>query len=313
VNDKLEFLIALAREKHFGRAAEACGVTQPTLSAGIRQLEEGFGVLLVNRGSRYLGLTLEGERVLEWARRIVGDTRAMRADIRALREGLVGHLRIAAVPTALAMVPLLTNPYRERHPGVRFTVHSCNSIEIFRLIDNLEVEAGLTYLDNEPLGRVRAYPLYQERYRLLTSPGAKLGDRERVTWAEVARIPLCLLTPDMQNRRILNRLLSADGHVPTPAMESNSMIALVAHVRTGKWATVMPERLADTLGLTETIRAIPIVAPDVSHTIGLVVPPREPMTPLCAALVQEATRMAANDRDVLSQHSGQAIAAGPEA
>jgi DNA-binding transcriptional LysR family regulator len=292
LNDKLEFLIALAREQHFGRAAEACGVTQPTLSAGIKQLEEGFGVLLVNRGSRYLGLTAEGERVLDWARRIVGDTRAMRDDIRALRHGLVGHLRIAAIPTALAMVPMLTTPFRDRHTGVRFTILSRNSVEILHLLENLEIDAGLTYLDNESTGRARALPLYRERYRLLTSLDGELGDRGRVTWAEVARIPLCLLTPDMQNRRILNRLLATDGQAPTPTMESNSMIALVAHVRTGKWATIMPERLADTLGLTDLIRSIPIVEPDVTHTIGLVVPSREPMTPLCAALVQEATRVA---------------------
>jgi DNA-binding transcriptional LysR family regulator len=292
LNDKLEFLIALAREQHFGRAAAACGVTQPTLSAAIKQLEESFGVLLVNRGSRYRGLTPEGDRVLEWSRRIVGDTRAMRDEIRALRLGLVGHLRIAAIPTALAMVPTLTNPYRDRHPGVRFTVLSRNSVEILALLENLEIDAGLTYLDNEPLGRARGLPLYRERYRLLTSQFGALGDREQVSWAEVARIPLCLLTPDMQNRRILNRLLAIDGQVPTPTMESNSMIALVAHVRTGKWATIMPERLAETLGLTDLIRAIPIIGPEVTHTIGLVVPSREPMTPLCAALVQEAKRIA---------------------
>jgi len=73
VIDKLEYFIALAREQHFGKAAEACGVTQPTLSAGIKQLEEILGVLLVQRGSRFHSFTPEGERVLDWARRIVGD------------------------------------------------------------------------------------------------------------------------------------------------------------------------------------------------------------------------------------------------
>src|SRR6185312_13629951 len=63
--EKLEFLLALARERHFGHAAEACGVTQPTLSAGVKQLEDTFGVLLVNRGSRFQGFTAEGERVLD--------------------------------------------------------------------------------------------------------------------------------------------------------------------------------------------------------------------------------------------------------
>jgi len=289
--DKLEFLIALARERHFGRAAEACGVTQPTLSAGIKQLEAEFNTLLVNRGARYVGLTPEGERVLEWARRIVGDARAMRQDVLALRQGLTGHLRIAAIPTALAMVPMLTTPFRERHQGVRFTVLSRNSAEIMELLENLEADAGLTYLDNEPLGRVRTIPLYRERYRLLTSPDGPFGGRAQVSWAEVAQVPLCLLTPDMQNRRILNRLLSQEGPAPMPTMESNSMIALVAHVRTGKWASVMPENIVRTLGLEGAIHMVPIVAPEVTHTIGLVVVDREPLTPLCDALMREATRI----------------------
>jgi len=289
--DKLELLIALARERHFGRAAEACGVTQPTLSAGIKQLESEFNTLLVNRGARYVGLTPEGERVLEWARRIVGDARAMRQEVLSLRQGLTGHLRIAAIPTALAMVPVLTTPFREKHQGVRFTVLSRTSAEIMGLLENLEADAGLTYLDNEPLGRVRTMPLYRERYRLLTSPAGPFGDRERVSWAEVARVPLCLLTPDMQNRRILDRLLSLEGSAPVPTMESNSMIALVAHVRTGKWASVMPENLVRTLGLEPTIKMVPIVAPEVTHTIGLAVLDREPLTPLCDALLREAARL----------------------
>jgi DNA-binding transcriptional LysR family regulator len=292
VLDKLEYLMALARERHFGRAAEACGVTQPTLSAGVKQLEETLGVLLVQRGSRFIGFTSEGERTLDWARRIVGDARAMRQEIKALKHGLTGQLRIAAIPTTLAMVAALTTPYRARHPDVRFTIYSRTSIEILTLLENLEIDAGLTYLDNEPLGRVNSVPLYRERYRLLTSADAPLGDRSSVTWAEVAQVPLCLLTPDMQNRRIIDELLRSAGGDPQPTLESNSMIVLFAHVRTGRWASVMPLKLAETLGLTATIRAIPIVEPEAVHTIGLVVPLREPMTPLNAALVAEAKKLA---------------------
>jgi len=146
--EKLEFLLALAREKHFGRAGETCGVTQPTLSAGIKQLEETFGVLLVNRGSRFQGFTAEGERVLDWARRIVGDTRAMRQEVRALKHGLAGKLRLAAIPTALAMVETLTTPFRARHPEVQFNILSRTSAEILELLENLEIDAGLTYLEN---------------------------------------------------------------------------------------------------------------------------------------------------------------------
>jgi DNA-binding transcriptional LysR family regulator len=290
--DKLEFLLALAREKHFGRAAEACGVTQPTLSAGIKQLEDSMGVLLVNRGSRFHDLTPEGERVLDWARRIVGDTRNMRQEIQSLRHGLTGRLRLAAIPTALAMVAALTTPFRERHPNVQFTVFSRTSADVLALLENLEIDAGVTYLDNEPLGRVNTIPLYRERYRLLTSADAPLGNRDEVSWTELADVPLCLLTPDMQNRRIIDRLLKTAGTESRPMLESDSMILLFAHVRTGRWASVMPAKLAETLGLTDTMRAIPIVDPDEVHTIGLVVPEREPMTPLVKALVAEAQLVA---------------------
>src|SRR4029453_15152078 len=116
MSDKLDFILALARERHFGRAAEACGVTQPTLSAGVKQLEEQMGVLLVNRGSRFQSFTPEGERVLDWARRIVGDSRAMRQELEALRPGLTGRLRIAAFPPPLGMGGSLTTPFRMRHP-----------------------------------------------------------------------------------------------------------------------------------------------------------------------------------------------------
>ena len=236
--DKLEMLLALAREQHFGRAADACGITQPTLSAGIKQLEDGFGVLLVNRQSRFLGFTPEGLRALDWARRIVGDARAMRAELRDLKHGLAGHLRLAAVPTALPIVASVTTPLHVGHPDVVFTVLSRTSIEVLTLLENLEVDAGLTYVDNEPLGRVRAVPLYHERYRLLISAERPLGDRQSVTWAEVANIPLCLLTPDMQNRRIIDRRLRAGGAEPAPTLQSNSMVVLFSHVLTGRWASV---------------------------------------------------------------------------
>ena len=188
--DKLEYLIALARERNFGKAAEQCGVTQPTFSAGIKQLEATLGAMLVQRKSRFIGFTAEGERVLDWARGIVADSRAMRQELRALKHGLSGRLRVAAIPTALPMVSALTTPYRAKHPNVTFTILSRTSIDILSSLENLEADAGLTYIDNEPLGRMRAVPLYKEQYRLLTSAESPLGERDRVTWAEVAKIPL---------------------------------------------------------------------------------------------------------------------------
>src|SRR5262247_337951 len=178
--DKLELLLALAKERHFGRAAEACGVTQPTMSTSLKQLEEILGVMLVQRGSRFQGFTPEGERTLDWARRIVGDTRAMRQEINSLKDKLSGEIRIAAIPTVLGMVAQLTTPYRARHPDVRFRIVSCTSADVLGLLENLEVDAGLTYIENEPIGKARTIPLYNESYRLLTAPDAMFGDRDKV-------------------------------------------------------------------------------------------------------------------------------------
>ena len=288
--DKLEMFIALANERHFGRAAEVCGVTQPTLSSAIRQLEDQLGVQLVFRGSRFQGLTPEGQRVLDWGRRIVGDMRAMKDEMRSVRAGLSGNLRIGVIPTAMPMVAGLTGPFTLKHPNVRVTLLSRTSAEILGGIENLDLDAGITYLDNEPLGRVAQVPLYHEFYRLLCAKGSPLAERESVGWAEVAEQPLCLLTGDMQNRRIVNQHLAEAGARAAPQIESNSTIALTAHVLTGRWASVVPRELALMFAGGGQLRAIPIVAPEVEHLVGLIAARRDPLTPVLAALIAEAER-----------------------
>lgn len=290
--DKLEMFIALATEEHFGRAAEAMGVTQPTLSAAIKSLEAELGVMLVWRGTRYQGLTPEGARVLDWARRIVGDARALRQEMRAARSGLSGNLRLAVIPTALAMVPRLTAPFLARHPGVRFTVLSRTFAEILAMIENLEVDAGLTYLEDAPLPRVATVPLYRERYRLIVSEESPLARQEQVRWADLSAVPLCLLTPDMQNRRIVDRHLAEAGVEVQPGLESNSFVTLIAHVETGRFATIMPEQAAELFLAPGALRAIPLVDPEAEHAVGLVAPHRDPLTPVLAALLDEARRIA---------------------
>ena len=291
--DKLEYLLALAEARHFGRAAAACGTTQPTLSAGIKQLEESLGVLLVERGSRFRGFTQAGERTLEWARRIVGDMRAMRQEVAALRSALSGQLRLAAIPTAMPMLTALTAPFALQHPQVRLAILSRTSDEVLSLLENLEADAGVTYIDNEPLGRVIAVPLYRERFRLICRAGGPFAGRRSVRWAELAGLRLALLTPDMQNRRIIDRVLRDAGAAPAVSVESDSMVALLSHLRTGEWASILPVQWMETLALAPGVDALPLEEPEVANTVGLVVPHREPLPVLSAALLTAARRQAA--------------------
>ena len=322
--DKLNFVLALAREHHFGRAAEICGVTQPTMSAGLKQLEEQLGVVIVRRSSRFQGFTPEGEHVLAWARRIVGDAAAMRQDLDALKGGLAGHLRLAAIPTALGIVPSLTTPFRIGHPSVRFTVTSATSTDILDGLTNLSVDAGLTYLDNEAIGGVKTVPLYRETYCLLTSADSDLGRRATIGWRDIGTLPLCLMTPDMQNRRIVDQMLR-DSDAPSEApLESNSVLALLAHVASGLWSSIVPTSLVRSIGLPPKTVAVPIGDPEVSHLVGLVVAPRYAISPLTNALVQEAERLADRlmppkpsrmgtfDRNVLSRQACDALEKGSE-
>ena len=290
--DKLEYLLALAEARHFGRAAAACGTTQPTLSAGIKQLEESLGVLLVERGSRFRGFTAAGERTLEWARRIVGDARAMRQEVAALRSALSGQLRLAAIPTVMPMLTRLTLPFAVQHPQVTLTILSRTSHEVLSLLENLEADAGITYIDNEPVGRVVAVPLYRERFRLICRSGTLFAGRRAVRWADLAGVKLALLTPDMQNRRIIDRALHEAGVTPDVMIESDSMVALLSHLRTGAWASVLPVQWTETLALAPGVEALPLEEPEVANTVGLVVPHREPLPVLSAALVAVARSLA---------------------
>ncbi|MBV7378683.1 LysR family transcriptional regulator [Maritimibacter dapengensis] len=290
--NKLEMFIALANERHFGRAAEAMGVTQPTLSAGIKQLEAELGVKLVQRGSRFGGLTPEGARTLDWARQIVGDAKRLREEMRFSREGLSGHLRLAVIPTALTWASRLAARFSAAHPRVRFTILSRTSAEILEMLENFETDVGLSYLDNEPLGRVTTRQLYRETYTLVTAPDDPLAGRSAVDWADLVDHRLCLLTPDMQNRRIINRAFMEAGLSPEAGMESNSTVVLVHHVEQGGWSTVLPVDMAQSLATGRNVALVAIAPGTPGPAVGLVAPYQEPQTPVLQTLIDMATEVA---------------------
>ena len=281
---QLVYLLALAREKHFGLAAERSHISQPTLSAAIRQLEDELQVPIVERGNRFIGFTPEGERVLEYARRIVADCDALRQDLSELRQGLTGHLRIGVVPSALPIVSRITGPFARSHPRVSVSIQSLTSIEIQKQIDEFALDVGLTYLDNEPVTRMRTLPLYREHYILLTPAEGPFAGRKSVTWAEAAAVPLCLLSPDMQNRRIVDRIFRSVGAAPHPTLETNSIVTLCLHVSAGQLSSVMPHTLLDMPGLPGGTIALELTEPEVSYGMGIVMPDREPAQPLARAL-----------------------------
>ena len=281
---QLQYLVALAREKHFTRAAQACHVTQPTLSGRIRQLEQELGVPIVERGQRFHGLTREGERVLKWAHVILDSCTSMQQEIETLRNtsgALTGRLSIGVIPSALPMAGLIGRALRDHHPEVELTVLSQSSIEILRNLEDFSI--GLTYLDNEPIEGMRSEAIYMERYCLLVRADYPLVRASSVSWADAAKEPLCLLTPDMQNRRIIDRAFRAANCTPVPRLETNSVINLCANVHLMGLVSVIPEYFLDIMGPISDVRAVPLTDPLVEHSVGLVAVDRDPVSPLVLA------------------------------
>lgn len=279
------YFAALAEARHFGRAAEACHVSQPTLSSAIRQLEDELGVMLVERGHRFTGLTPEGEVVLDHARRIVAETETLKQAIADMKGGVGGRLRLGAIPTALPMITRITAPFSARFPAARLTVMSMTSDEIMHAIRAFEIDVGVTYLDNEPLDGVVSRPIYREAYVLLTGADTDIAARDSLPWAEAAQLRLCLLTADMQNRRIVDGIFRSVGVQPTPAMETNSIFNLCTHAGVQGLSSIVPRQLLDYFGMPPGIRAVPLVDPDARRTIGLVAADREPIAPMARHLL----------------------------
>jgi DNA-binding transcriptional LysR family regulator len=288
----LRYFVTLASEGHFGRASLRCHVTQPTLSEAVRQLERELSMALIDRkGQRYAGLTPGGRRVLSWAQRILADQKALEQELEEMRGILSGELNFGVIPAAMPVAPLVTRAFAARHPAVTLRLLSLSSIDIQRGLDEGTLEAGMTYLDNEPLRNIRSRVLYNEQYMLLTPAGGEFDGKRTVRWSDIASLPLCLLTRDMQNRRIIDRLLVEGGAAATRvAIETNSVLALIAQVRAGGWSSVVPHTFLTLLGHERSaltgLRAIPLVKPQATHSVGLVVNDREPQSPLTRAFLK---------------------------
>lgn len=279
---QLDYLVNLAREKHFARAAQACCVSQPALSAAIRHLEVELGISIVQRGQRFQGLTPEGERILTWARQTLAAWEGLRQEASIARTRLTGTLRLGAIPTTLPIVSLLTGPVRTIHSEMHQLVQSLSNEEIIRGLDDFELDLGLTYLEDQHREGFRVLPLYRERYVLLARDATFIGDREEMSWQEAAALPLCLLTANMQNRRIINAAFRRADVQPAVVVETDSVFALDSPVRCAGVFSIVPHSMLCLFEIRDELAAVPLT-PELNRSIGLVALDHDPLPPVVAA------------------------------
>jgi DNA-binding transcriptional LysR family regulator len=278
----LRYLVALDEHKHFGRAALACHITQPALSNALRALEQEFGTTIINRGRVFVGLTPEGERVLATAQRMMHERELLQQDLRSVASKPVGNIVIGAVPTAVPIAARFAAMLQAQHPGIMPTVLSMTSDDIEKGLEKLSLDLGLGYTDRLPprQSRLRSIPQYTEHYFLVRRLGIKAVEenrprmqvRDKISWKEAATLPMCLLTPDMHNRTIVDRAFYDAGASVKPIIETNSILTLALSVVAGEVCSILPGALVDAVrGYTE-LEALPLHEPTVLTQIDFMMP-----------------------------------------
>jgi len=286
---KLEYLVALARERHFARAAAACGVSQPTLSAGIQQLEAELGVQIVQRARRFQGFTEEGDLVLEWAQRVVSDAGRLRERLQEKEGKSAGTLRIGVLPSVIPLMSTFTVPFRKQHPLVNLRVTMHNAFEAEQALDDGVIDVGITYLDTRSNRYGRSQVLYSEEHELLIRRGSRYSGRAKVAWEDLLKLPLCLLVPNTrifgaEESEILNEALARTPHIVTSAIWM-----VMDHVRNGGWATVLPRPVRVMIAGDPELEAIPLPMTGDPPSVGIVLPKTTPRSPLAEAFFDIAT------------------------
>ncbi|MDM0016003.1 LysR family transcriptional regulator [Variovorax saccharolyticus] len=270
----MRYLVALEEHRHFGRAAQACHITQPALSNALRALETEFGVVVVKRGRTYAGLTHEGEAVLAAAHRMLRENELLQQLLKSEEGYPRGSLRMAAVPTAIPLLARFAAQLQARHPGIAPTVLSMSSLELETGLENLSLDIALGYTERMQPREVKltAWPQSIEHYFLLRrAEGGGAGPLrigEPIGWAQAAGLPLCLLTPEMHNRSIVDQAFKAAGAVVAPAIETNSVLTLALSVLSGQVCAVLPGAMVDAVRGQGQLEALPLVGPEVRTPIG---------------------------------------------
>ena len=277
--DAYRYLAALEQHRHFGRAAAACHITQPALSNALRALETHLDVAIVRRGRQYEGLTPEGERVLASAHRVLREQEALQQELTGSAEQPRGRLVIGAVPTAVPIAARFATWLVQRHPGLVPQVRSLSSQEIETGLDTLAIDLALGYTERARPGPADppTWPQYIEHYYLLRRDAGK-GRANRaeaafrfgapMRWADAAKLPLCMLSPEMHNRAILDGVFRELGLSVPPVIETNSVMALLESVRAGELAAVLPGAVVATVAGQHGLEARALVEPEVRTPIG---------------------------------------------
>jgi LysR family transcriptional activator of glutamate synthase operon len=265
---QLRYLVALAEERNFTRAAERAHIAQPALSQQIRRLEREVGVALVERTTRRVALTEAGELLAVRARRILAELDAAGADLRALTGLQTGHVLIGAIHTMGPVdLSLALGEFHQQHPGVELTVREEASEELAELIrvDELDL-AFLSVTERIESRGIGLHPLVTEELVVIVPRKHRLGGRRRVQMKELAGERFIAFREGARLRELLISAGHAAGFEPVIALESNESQLIRRLVARELGVAIVPRSDA---GPDEDLSVLTLTEPSLTRDITL--------------------------------------------
>lgn len=286
---ELRYLVAIAEHRHFGRAAEACNVTQPTLSAQVRKLEAYLGMTLIDRSGRQPVPTPLGEQIVERASRLLAEADDILRLTRLRRGPLQGALNIGVIPTlAPYFLPWLLPELRSRYPRLHLVIHEDTTRRLEEKLDDHLIDAAFLALPASNPGKLVEQPLFDEPFFVACPPDHAIAPASVVGTDVLSGLRLMLLT-DVHCLR--GQALAACGQLESAQDDAadcraTSLETLRHLVAAGLGCTLLPALAVGYLGGAGLV--IRPLASGECRRIGMVWPTGHAMTDelrqLCASL-----------------------------
>ena len=257
----LRYLVAVAEYRHFGRAAEACFVSQPTLSTQLKKLEETLGVVLFERSNRRVMLTPEGEQVVQQTQRILVELNALTALSEQLRDPMGGDLRIGIIPTiAPYLLPKVLAPLRKAFPNLKIQLTEGQTANITRMLKHGDLDATLLAL---PLGEenVEEVALLDEDFVFAVPANHPKAQLAEVDPSDLEGEEVLLLEDGHCFRDQALEVCQAHRGIESKSYSATSLETLRQLVAAGVGVTLIPQlAVPDEVKPSDGLRYIPFAA-----------------------------------------------------
>ncbi len=263
----LRYLVAVAEHKHFGRAAEACFVSQPTLSTQLKKLEETLGVTLIERSNRQVMLSPAGEQIVLQAQKVLREVNTLTAMAEQFRDPLGGDFRLGVIPTvAPYLLPFILSPMRKAFPNLRLQLVEAQTAQITRMLKQGDLDAVLLAL---PLNEenIHEIELYKEPFLFAVSKQHPKAKQAQVALKDLEEEEVLLLEDGHCLRDQALDVCNAHQAVENTNFRATSLETLRQMVAANAGITLMPQLATRVRGVG--VRYIPFSGKQPYRTIGL--------------------------------------------